>query len=80
MAFGVFAGATIIDQATASKPGTPASAIGGISGAAGQRVSEDTPSATNLLSLIGGSEGTGSENISGTCPARTSVVAGALPL
>jgi hypothetical protein len=35
IAFDVFAGATTIGQATASNPGTPASAIVGISGEAG---------------------------------------------
>ena len=74
------AGAATITQPDASKPGTPASASGGISGAAAQRVVVLTPSATTLPSRTSGTAGAGSENISGTCPATTSAMAGALPL
>jgi hypothetical protein len=74
------AGTENTPQPAASNPGTPASAIGGISGADGSRTAVDTPSARTLPSLICGSEGTVSENSSGTWPAITSVSAGALPL
>src|SRR5215467_8956579 len=78
--FGVPAGTENTPQPAASKPATPASAIGGMSGADGSRVAVDTPSARTLPSLICGSDGTVSENSSGTWPAITSVNAGALPL
>ena len=58
--FGVPAGATIICQEAKSKPGTPASATVGISGAIGSRVADDTPSARTLPSASSGSTGVGS--------------------
>src|SRR5215475_6551339 len=68
MSFGVAAGATNMPQPAASKPGTPASAIVGISGAVGQRVSDETPSARTFPAWIWGSEGSGSENRTWMCP------------
>jgi hypothetical protein len=67
-------------NAAISAPGTPASAIGGMSGADGERVVVDTPSARTLPPWMSGSAGTGSENNTGTWPATTSVKAGALPV
>jgi hypothetical protein len=80
ISFGVLAGAANISQPAASKPGTPASAIGVISGAAAARAIEDTPSGRILPSLISGSDGGRSTNIAGIWPPRKSVIAGAVPL
>src|SRR5262249_15020559 len=66
--FGVPAGTENTPQPAASNPGTPASAIGGMSGADGERVFVDTPSTRTLPSRMSGSAGTGSENKSGTWP------------
>src|SRR6516162_5347443 len=59
---GVATGATNMPQPAASKPGTPASAIVGMSGAVGQRLGDETPSARTFPAWIWGSEGSGSEN------------------
>ena len=80
ISFGVLAGATIICQEIASKPGSPASASGGTSGTAAARVSDVTPSARTLPCRMSGGEMAGSVKVRWTCPATTSVKAGMLPL
>src|SRR5215469_426187 len=57
---GLRAGATSIPQPAASKPGTPPSAKGAISGADGSRAAEVTPSARALPAFTSGSAGAGS--------------------
>src|SRR5262249_18548084 len=59
IAAGVRAGATTIPHPAASKPGTPSSASGGISGVAGKRAAEVTPSNGTLPALICGRAGRG---------------------
>ena len=66
-------GAHMSSHPTASKPGRPASAKVGMSGAAGIRVVELTPSARTLPSAIWDSAVPVSTNITETWPARTSL-------
>ena len=70
--FGVADGTHKMVQPTASKPGTPASAIVGMSGAAGTRVVDVTPSARTLPAAICATTVPVSANISETWPAITS--------
>src|SRR5215471_13767650 len=77
---GVFAGATTMNQPATSKPGTPASLIGGMSGNAASRALVETPSARTLPAWIMPAAGGTSQNISSMWPATTSLSAGTLPL
>src|SRR5262245_60529048 len=76
---GVADGAQISVQPTASKPGTPASAMLGTSGMAGTRVGDDTPRARTRPAEIGPTTVPASANITATWPAMTSFRAGGAP-
>src|SRR5450755_2488499 len=76
---GTPAGATTPCHATSSKPGSPASASVGISGATATRLGVVTPSTLTLPSLICGRAGCRSTTMNGICPAITSSIAGTLP-
>src|SRR5262249_6236265 len=76
---GVPAGARMIDQFDASKPGT-VSAIGGTSGVSARRSADDTPSAFNVPSFISGNDGAAAANITAARPATLPPTPGAVPL
>jgi len=78
MAFGVFGGATIPYQATASKPGS-SSAIVGTFGKLGMRVADATASSLSLPASTRGNETPRLSNIRSTSPASKPCSAGADP-
>ena len=80
MSGGVAAGATSICQAAASKPGTPASAMVGMSFTAGMRSLVEMPSERTLPASICAMPGARSQNIRSMWPATTSLSAGSVPL
>ena len=61
------------------KPGTPPSAMVGISGAVFARSVLVTPSAVSVPALMCGCAEVRSDDAIGICPPSTSVTAGALP-
>ena len=71
--FGVAAGTETSVQPTASKPGTPASAMVGTSGSTGTRVVDDTPSGRTMPALIWPVTLPASANIRATWPPMTSL-------
>ena len=77
---GVFAGATSPNQAEASKPGTPDSAMVGTSGRALARFEPATATALMFLPLTCGSTAGMLSNMTGIWPATRSFIAGAAPL
>src|SRR5450631_1919594 len=78
MFFGVFGGAVIANQATASKPGS-VSAIVGISGRDGRRWLDATASSLRLPASTSGRETPRLSNIRSTSPASRPASAGADP-
>src|SRR5688500_16420999 len=77
---GVPAGACSPDHSAASEPRTPASAMVGTSGSAGDRRGEITPSATALPALTCGIAVEAGVNSSGIWPLKRSAIACELPL
>src|SRR4029077_19798309 len=73
------AGAITPVQVGARYPGTPASAIVGSSGTAGERASPLSPSARTLPSRAEGAIDWRASNMRSSCPAIRSVIAGAHP-
>ncbi|MNV13921.1 hypothetical protein D3C71_1045850 [compost metagenome] len=76
---GVPAGANTPNQAATSKPGTPDSAMVGISGANGTRLPVVTASPVSLPARTWGSSGGRLSKMESTCPPKRSATAGPLP-
>ena len=80
MSAGVPAGATSMNQDTASKSFSPISASGGTSGIASTRSAVVTPSMRSLPACASGSANGIGLNMNGMWPPATSLIAGDMPL